>query len=130
MTNERDTSPKRFPSIHPSPNASERGTQNLVNTKASLSSNPIAKSHEKVPCLTIAAAQIYNETFVPCVVIAVQNPSSGSTKFLVGLLDSGCTGLVLSTVAAEKLGVKTWNEVVTIKVLEETTCNVRKKLLN
>ena len=78
------------------------------------------------PCLTIADTKSRNHTFALCVVVAVRNVDNGTTNFLVGLLDCGCTGLVISSYAAKKLGVETWNEVVTIKVLEETTCCVRK----
>ena len=58
------------------------------------------------PCLTIADTKSRNHTFAPCVVVAVRNVDNGTTNFLVGLLDSGCTGLVISSYAAKKLGLK------------------------
>ena len=123
-----DTSPKYLlPSC--STEASKGGTQGQTSFKSKLSNDSMIKDQRKTPCLSVATAQNYNNTFVPCVVVAVRNPSSGVTKFLVALLDSGCTGLVLSNRAAEHLGVKTWSEVVTIKVLEESTCSRRKNCL-
>ena len=61
--------------------------------------------------------------------MAVRNPRTRHTVFLVALLDSGCTGLVVSSSAVEKLKMETWEEVVTIKVLNQTTCNMRKNCL-
>ena len=61
-------------------------------------------------------------------VLAVRNPQSKVVNFLVALLDNGCTGLVISEEAVQRLGSETWNEMITIKVLEETTHALRKNV--
>ena len=123
--NKEDTFVKTHSPIKAISSASEKGTRGINRLSLPITHNVTAMNRGMKPCLTIAATQIHNNTFMPCVVLAVRNPLTGSTSFLVGLLDSGSTGLVISSSAAEKLSVKTWNEVVTIKVLEETTCSVR-----
>ena len=60
------------------------------------------------PVLNFTTTTQSTHTFPPCVVIATRNPLNNMTNFLVALLDPGCTGLVITSSAAEGLELKTW----------------------
>ena len=92
------------------------------------STGTVPKTNSFTPSISIGAASMLNSPYAPCVVLAVRNPQTQAVNFLVALLDNGCTGLVISEEAAERLGSKTWSEMVTIKVLEETTHALRKNV--